>query len=113
MSIFGPNKREVQSPPHQGIGAGDVVPIKPMPIPVPTHPVAACRAMSATPPVPATLHDLKAMLDEMRAERDAFGASRRNTSPCPSHRSPPGGGGGGYVETRSQRRHHVIVVRCM
>ena len=52
------------------------------------------------------------MLDEMRTERDAFGASRRNASPCPSHRSPPGGGGGGYVETRSQRRHHVIVVRC-
>jgi hypothetical protein len=65
------------------------------------------------PPEPATLHDLKAMLNEMRTERDAFGARRRNASPCPSHRSPPGGGGGGYVETRSQRRHHVIVVRCM
>ena len=85
----------------------------PRPIPVPTHPVGDMWRNVRNVPRAATLHDLKAMLDEMRTERDAFGASRRNASPCPSHRSPPGGGGGGYVETRSQRRHRVIIIRSM
>ena len=61
---------------------GDVATIEPQANTRPELiPLATCGAMSATSPDPATLHDLKAMLDEMRTERDAFGVSRRNASP--------------------------------
>ena len=49
------------------------MPIVPMPIPVPTHPVGGMwRKVRNVPRAPATMHDLKAMLDEMRTERDAW-----------------------------------------